>query len=117
MFAHLSRGNRFRNTFLVFGANIDTQTIELVGQHRLASELLQSGLEVVFPAQDHGVDLIAYTDLDQQVGLCGGADPDESCVSSIVWNLEEVPTDSRPDFGFRVALRRCTGSPDIRPHL
>jgi hypothetical protein len=47
---------------------MDTQTIELIGQHRLASELLQAGLEVAFPARDRGVDLIAYADIDRQVG-------------------------------------------------
>lgn len=47
---------------------MDTQTIELIGQYRLASELLQAGLEVAFPTRDRGVDLIAYVDLDQQLG-------------------------------------------------
>jgi hypothetical protein len=47
---------------------MDSQTIELIGQHRLASELLQAGLEVAFPARDRGVDLIAYADIDQQIG-------------------------------------------------
>ena len=45
---------------------MDTQTLELVGQHRLASELLQAGLEVAFPARDRGVDLIAYLDVDPE---------------------------------------------------
>jgi hypothetical protein len=43
---------------------MDTQTLELVGRHRLASELLQAGLEVAFPARDRGIDLIAYLDID-----------------------------------------------------
>lgn len=43
---------------------MDSQTLELVGQHRLASELLLAGLEVAFPARDRGVDLIAYADVD-----------------------------------------------------
>jgi hypothetical protein len=47
---------------------MDTQTIELVGEHILASQLLQAGLEVAFPARDRGVDLIAYADIDQQAG-------------------------------------------------
>jgi hypothetical protein len=47
---------------------MDTQTIELIGQHRLASELLRAGLEVAFPARDRGIDLIAYADLDRQLG-------------------------------------------------
>jgi hypothetical protein len=47
---------------------VDTQTIELVGEHLLAGQLLQAGLEVAFPARDRGVDLIAYADIDQQAG-------------------------------------------------
>jgi len=47
---------------------MDTQTIELIGQHRLATELLQAGLEVAFPARDRGVDLVAYVDIDRQTG-------------------------------------------------
>jgi hypothetical protein len=47
------------------GSYMDTQTLELVGQHRLASELLQAGLEVAFPTRDRGVDLIAYADISQ----------------------------------------------------
>ncbi len=43
---------------------MDSQTLELVGRHRLASELLQAGLEVAFPARDRGIDLIAYVDVD-----------------------------------------------------
>lgn len=34
---------------------MDIQTLELVGRHRLASELLQAGLEVAFPTRDRGV--------------------------------------------------------------
>jgi hypothetical protein len=45
------------------GSSMDSQTLELVGQHRLASELLLAGLEVAFPARDRGVDLIAYSDV------------------------------------------------------
>ena len=44
---------------------MDTQTLELVGQHRLASELLLAGLEVAFPARDRGIDLIAYADISR----------------------------------------------------
>jgi len=47
---------------------MDTQTIELVGQHRLASELLLAGLEVAFPARDRGVDLIAYAEVGRGLG-------------------------------------------------
>lgn len=47
---------------------MDTQTIEIVGQHHLAGELLRAGLEVAFPARDRGIDLIAYADIDRQVG-------------------------------------------------
>ena len=47
---------------------MDTQTTELVGTHRLASELIQAGLEVAFPARDRGVDLIAYVEIGQRSG-------------------------------------------------
>jgi hypothetical protein len=47
---------------------MDSQTIELLGRHRLASELLQAGLEVATPARDRGIDLIAYADVDVQLG-------------------------------------------------
>ena len=46
------------------GRRFDSQTLELVGQHRLAGELLLAGLEVAFPARDRGVDLVAYADVD-----------------------------------------------------
>jgi hypothetical protein len=46
---------------------IDTQVVELLGRHRLMSELLRDGLEVAVPARDRGVDLIAYSDLSLQV--------------------------------------------------
>ena len=45
----------------------DTQVVELLGRHRLMSELLRDGLEVAVPARDRGVDLIAYADLSRQV--------------------------------------------------
>ncbi len=45
---------------------MDTQVIELLGRHRLADELLMAGLEVAYPAQDRGVDVIAYVDLDER---------------------------------------------------
>jgi hypothetical protein len=47
---------------------LDSQTLEIVGRHRLAGELLMSGLEVAFPARDRGVDLIAYADVDPGAG-------------------------------------------------
>ena len=47
---------------------LDTQTLELIGRHRLANELLRAGLEVALPLRDRGVDLIAYADIDKQAG-------------------------------------------------
>lgn len=46
---------------------MDTQTIELIGRHRLMSELLHAGLEVAIPTRDRGIDLIAYVDLSSKV--------------------------------------------------
>ena len=50
---------------------MDKQRIELLGRHRRADELLQDGLEVASPLRDRGVDLIAYADIDKQVGRFG----------------------------------------------
>ena len=46
---------------------MDTQTIELIGRHRLMSELMHAGLEVALPMRDRGIDLIAYVDLSSKV--------------------------------------------------
>jgi hypothetical protein len=46
----------------------DTQLIEIFGRNRLINDLLLSGVEVATPARDRGVDLIAYVDLDEQIG-------------------------------------------------
>lgn len=35
---------------------------------RLVNDLLRSGVEVATPVRDRGVDLIAYVDLDEQIG-------------------------------------------------
>ena len=45
---------------------MDSQTIELLGRHRLADELILAGLEVAYPARDRGIDVIAYADLDER---------------------------------------------------
>jgi len=45
-----------------------TQLVELAGRHWLTSQLLAAGLEVARPERDHGIDLIAYLDLDEQLG-------------------------------------------------
>lgn len=47
---------------------MDTQTVELLGRHRLADELILAGLEVAYPARDRGIDVIAYADLDERAG-------------------------------------------------
>lgn len=47
---------------------MDTQVVELLGRNRLIDELLRAGLEVAVPERDRGVDLIAYFDLDAEVG-------------------------------------------------
>jgi hypothetical protein len=46
---------------------LDSQVVELLGQQRLAGELLRAGLEVAFPARDRGIDLIAYADTGEGV--------------------------------------------------
>lgn len=47
---------------------METQVVELLGRNRLIDELLRAGLEVAMPARDRGIDLIAYLDLDPEVG-------------------------------------------------
>ena len=41
---------------------MDDQLLEIVGKHRLTESLLDAGIEVAFPARDHGIDLIAYSE-------------------------------------------------------
>ncbi len=43
---------------------IDGQVIEIMGRNWLINELLRAGLEVATPIRDHGIDLIAFIDLD-----------------------------------------------------
>src|ERR1035441_207094 len=47
---------------------MDTQTVEIIGRNYLISQLVRDGLEVARPERDHGVDLIAYLDLDETGG-------------------------------------------------
>jgi hypothetical protein len=43
----------------------DTQIVELAGRNRLASELQRANIEVARPERDHGIDLLAYLDLEE----------------------------------------------------
>jgi hypothetical protein len=45
----------------------DAQVVEVLGRSHLVSELLRAGLEVAEPVRDRGVDLIAYSDLDERL--------------------------------------------------
>jgi hypothetical protein len=47
---------------------LDTQTTEIIGRNWLVSQLVRDGLEVARPERDHGIDLIAYLDLDETGG-------------------------------------------------
>ena len=44
--------------------NTDSQITEIKGRNWLINELLNARLEVAAPIRDHGIDLIAYKDLD-----------------------------------------------------
>jgi hypothetical protein len=44
----------------------DTQIVELAGRNRLASELQKASIEVARPERDHGIDLLAYLDLEEK---------------------------------------------------
>lgn len=46
----------------------DEQKVEAIGRGILIRQLLQAGLEVALPIRDHGIDLIAYLDTDEQLG-------------------------------------------------
>jgi hypothetical protein len=48
----------------------DTQIVELAGRNRLASELQKANIEVARPERDHGVDLLAYLDLEKKFFAC-----------------------------------------------
>jgi hypothetical protein len=47
---------------------MDSQTVEIIGRNLLVSWLVRDGLEVAKPERDHGVDLVAYLDLDETGG-------------------------------------------------
>ncbi|HEY8118000.1 MAG TPA: hypothetical protein VIE91_02040 [Methylophilaceae bacterium] len=42
----------------------DTQVTELMGRNYLINQLLAAGIEVAVPVRDHGVDLVAYLDVE-----------------------------------------------------
>ena len=46
----------------------DTQVTELMGRNYLVNQLLAAKVEVAIPVRDHGVDLIAYLDLETIAG-------------------------------------------------
>ncbi len=43
-----------------------SQTVEIVGRNWLISQLYRAGIEVARPERDHGIDLIAFLDLDKR---------------------------------------------------
>lgn len=47
----------------------DAQQVEILGRNRLVNELLHAGIEVAVPARDRGIDLIAYIDRDENLGV------------------------------------------------
>ncbi len=49
----------------------DSQIVEIMGRNWLVTELYRSGLEVARPERDHGVDLIAFVDLDESGKFVG----------------------------------------------
>jgi len=42
----------------------DTQITELMGRNYLTNQLLLAGVEVAVPVRDHGIDLVAYLDIE-----------------------------------------------------
>jgi hypothetical protein len=49
----------------------DSQIVEIIGRNWLVSELYRSGIEVARPERDHGIDLIAFVDLDKSGTFVG----------------------------------------------
>ena len=49
----------------------DSHIVEIVGRNWLVTELYRSGLEVARPERDHGIDLIAFVDLDESGHFIG----------------------------------------------
>lgn len=45
---------------------MDSQQTEILGRNLLITELVRAGVEVALPLRDHGVDLLAYVDIDEQ---------------------------------------------------
>lgn len=67
----MSHWRRWRaKSLLVVGmpSMADTQLTEIFGRNRLINDLLRSAVGVATPVRDRGVDLIAYVDLDEQIG-------------------------------------------------
>ncbi len=64
-------GRISRPRTLMARTKFDGQTIEIIGRNWLISELYRSGIEVARPERDHGVDLIAFIDLDQSGRFVG----------------------------------------------
>jgi hypothetical protein len=52
-------------------AMVDPQVIEIVGCNWLIAELYRAGIEVARPERDHGIDLIAFVDLDRSDRFVG----------------------------------------------
>jgi hypothetical protein len=49
----------------------DSQIVEIIGRNWLVGELYRSGVEVARPERDHGIDLIAFVDLDESGRFVG----------------------------------------------
>ena len=50
---------------------MDSQRVEIIGRNWLVTELYRCGLEVARPERDHGIDLIAFLDLDKSGRFIG----------------------------------------------
>jgi len=84
---------------------MDSQQVEIIGRNWLVSELYRSGLEVARPERDHGIDLIAYLDLDQSAISLDSA-PAEGGAPPVVRRLGKASEISRFVTGVCVESRR-----------
>lgn len=86
----------------------DSQIVEIIGRNWLVSELYRSGVEVARPERDHGIDLIAFVDLDesgsfigrpiqmkassrQMFGVWKKHEKFPDLLLAYVWNLSDLP--------------------------
>jgi hypothetical protein len=100
----------------------DSQVVEITGRNWLLSELYRSGVEVARPERDHGIDLIAFFDLDgskrfiarpiqmkassqRMFGIWRPLEKFPDLLIAYVWNLADPPNTICHCLTYEEALR------------